>query len=55
VFTSDFLHDQVKMVRTLLSDEVWTRIEFVLPGKEGDPGRTALDNRWFVEAVLWIG
>lgn len=31
------------------------RIEPVLPGKEGDPGRTATDNRWFVEAVLWIG
>ena len=43
------------MIRTLLSDEVWTRIESVLPGKEGDPGRTASDNRWFVEAVLWIG
>ena len=27
----------------------------MLPGKEGDPGRTAADNRWFVEAVLWIG
>lgn len=26
-----------------------------MPGKEGDPGRTAADNRWFVEAVLWIG
>ncbi len=25
-----------------------------LPGKEGDPGRTAKDNRRFVEAVLWI-
>ncbi|HGO6126468.1 TPA: IS5 family transposase [Burkholderia cepacia] len=43
------------MIRTLLSDEVWVRIESVLPGKEGDPGRTAGDNRWFVEAVLWIG
>nr|WP_310144477.1 IS5 family transposase [Burkholderia ambifaria] len=43
------------MIRTLLSDNVWARIESVLPGKEGDPGRTAADNRWFVEAVLWIG
>ncbi|WP_155634011.1 IS5 family transposase [Burkholderia cepacia] len=43
------------MIRTLLSDEVWARIESVLPGKEGDPGRTATDNRWFVEAVLWTG
>ncbi|KVT67342.1 transposase [Burkholderia ubonensis] len=43
------------MIRTLLSDEVWARIESVLPGKEGDPGRTATDNRWFIEAVLWIG
>ncbi|WP_232439725.1 transposase [Burkholderia ubonensis] len=43
------------MIRTLLSDEVWARIESARPGKEGDPGRTASDNRWFVEAVLWIG
>ncbi|MBU9576804.1 IS5 family transposase [Burkholderia multivorans] len=43
------------MIRTLLSDEVWARIKSVLPGKEGDPGRTASDNRWFIEAVLWIG
>ncbi|MGF6935076.1 transposase [Paraburkholderia sp. UCT70] len=43
------------MIRTLLSDELWARIESVLPGKEGDPGRTASDNRWFVEAALWIG
>ncbi|MDR5776696.1 MULTISPECIES: IS5 family transposase [unclassified Caballeronia] len=43
------------MIRTLLSDEIWARIESVLPGKEGDPGRTAADNRWFIEAVLWIG
>jgi transposase len=25
-----------------------------LPGKEGDPGRSAKDNRLFVEAVLWL-
>jgi transposase len=49
------LRKQAKMIRTLLSDEVWARIESVLPGKEGDSGRTASDNRWFVEAVLWIG
>ncbi|PTB25836.1 hypothetical protein C9I56_26440 [Paraburkholderia caribensis] len=24
-------------------------------GEEGDRGRTATDNRWFPEAVLWIG
>lgn len=35
------------MVRTLLSDYVWKKVEAVLPGKEGNRGRTALDNRWF--------
>jgi len=43
------------MVRTLLSDDVWNKIKDILPGKEGDRGRTAADNRWFLEAVLWIG
>jgi transposase len=26
----------------------------LLPGKPGDRGRLAADNRWFVEAVLWM-
>ena len=36
------------------TDEQWLLIEPLLPGKEGDPGRTAKDNRLFVNAVLWI-
>ncbi|MFN7780135.1 MAG: transposase [Betaproteobacteria bacterium] len=42
------------MVRKRLSDAQRKRIEQMLPGKRGDPGRTAADNRLFVEAVLWI-
>ena len=42
------------MNRDLLSDEQWERIAPLLPGKEGDPGRTGRDNRLFVEAVLWL-
>jgi transposase len=38
----------------LLSDEQYERIAPILPGKPGDPGRTASDNRLFLEAVLWI-
>lgn len=38
-----------------LSDEQWNKIKDALPGKESDPGRTATDNRLFVEAVYWIG
>lgn len=37
-----------------ITDEQWQRIEHLLPGKAGDPGRTARDNRLFVNAVLWI-
>jgi transposase len=40
--------------RDLLSDEQWERIAPLLPGKEGDPGRSGEDNRLFVEAVLWL-
>jgi transposase len=43
------------MIRTLLGDEVWAQIKSVLPDKKGAPGRTAADNHWVVEAVLWIG
>lgn len=37
------------------TDENWQRIKHLLPGKQGDPGRTAEDNRRFINAVLWIG
>jgi putative transposase len=37
-----------------LSDEQWARLAALLPGKAGDPGRTAADNRLFVNGVLWV-
>lgn len=37
-----------------LSDTQWEQIRELLPGKAADPGRTALDNRNFVNGVLWI-
>lgn len=42
------------MNRQVLRDDQWERIRDLLPGKLGDPGRTAKDNRLFFEAVLWI-
>lgn len=42
------------MVRRLLRDDPWDRLKDLLPGKAGDPGATAKDNRRFLEAVLWI-
>jgi transposase len=40
--------------RHAISDENWERIKDLLPGKAGDPGVTAKDNRLFLDAVLWI-
>ena len=37
-----------------LSDVQWQRIAQLLPGKQGDPGRTGADNRLFVNGVLWV-
>ena len=37
-----------------LGEAQWTAIASMLPGKEGDPGRTARDNRLFVNGVLWV-
>jgi putative transposase len=37
-----------------LSEAQWVRIAPMLPGKASDPGRTAADNRLFVNAVLWV-
>ena len=42
------------MIRVWLRDDQFERIAALLPGKASDPGRTAADNRLFVEAVLWM-
>jgi transposase len=42
------------MVRRWLRDDQWQRLEPMLPGKASDPGRTAENNRLFIEAVLWV-
>ena len=41
------------MNRYALRDDQWERIKDLLPGKPGDVGVTAHDNRRFVEAVLY--
>jgi transposase len=41
------------MKRYALRDDQWEKIEPLVTGKKGDPGRTAQDNRLFVEAVLY--
>ena len=42
------------MIRLTLSDDQWKRVAPLLPGKEGDPGRSGKNNRMFLEAVLWV-
>lgn len=37
-----------------LTDAQWAKIEALLPGKRSDPGRTAVDNRLFVNAVVYV-
>ena len=39
--------------RVVLRDEQWERIKDLLPGRTGSRGRTARDNRLFIEAVLY--
>lgn len=42
------------MSRRTLTDEQWERIGPLLPGKAGDRGRSAADNRLFIDAILWL-
>jgi transposase len=42
------------MRRHELTDAQWSLIKHHLPGKRSDPGRTAKDNRRFVDGVLWL-
>lgn len=39
--------------RYSLRDDQWEKIEKLLPGRAGSAGRTARDNRLFVEAVIY--
>lgn len=43
-----------KRHRHELTDTQWEKIEPLLPGKKCDPGRTAFDNRLFVNAVVFV-
>lgn len=38
-----------------LREDQWNKIKDFLPGKDTDSGRSAVDNRQFVEAVMWVG
>jgi transposase len=40
--------------RHAIRDEEWERIKDLLPGRPGQRGVTAKDNRLFIDAVLWI-
>jgi transposase len=40
--------------RHAILDGDWERIKDLLPGRAGQPGVTAKDNRLFIDAVLWI-
>jgi transposase len=42
------------LIRLMLSDDQWNRVAPLLPGKQGDPGRSGENNRMFLEAVLWM-
>jgi transposase len=42
------------MVRLILTDTQWAKMEPHCLGKPTDPGRTGSDGRMFLEAVLWI-
>ncbi|WP_460981948.1 transposase [Spirosoma fluminis] len=42
------------MRRYEITDQQWERIAPRLPGKITDVGRSAADNRLFINAVLWI-
>ena len=40
-------------IRYALRDDQWERIKDLLPGRAGQPGAQARDNRLFVDAVLY--
>jgi transposase len=45
---------KIMLRRHELTDEQWNAIKDLLPGKKGDPGVTAKDNRLFVKAIFFV-
>ena len=43
------------LARHALTDAEWERIEHLLPGRPGQTGWLAKDNRLFLDAVLYVG
>lgn len=43
----------MRQERFVITDRSWSILEPLLPGSARDRGRTAKDNRLFLEAVLW--
>ena len=37
-----------------LPEAQWEQIKEYLPGKPGNPGKNAVDNRKFIQAIIWI-
>lgn len=46
--------DTMNADRTMLTDRQWIRIEPLLTGKKGDPGRTGNNNRATLEGILHV-
>jgi transposase len=44
----------IMVSRYELSEAQWSRIQDLLPGRKESVGRTAVDNRTFVNGVLWV-
>ncbi|WP_404947924.1 transposase, partial [Roseovarius sp. TE539] len=54
---SRLIQDQKReaiLSRRTLTDRQWAIIGPLVPGKEGDRGRTGADNRLFLDAILWL-
>jgi transposase len=46
--------EEAMLRRHELTEEQWNAIKDLLPGKEGDPGVTAKDNRLFMNAIFFV-
>lgn len=42
------------MPRSIITEAQWEAVRDLLPGKPGDRGRSGVDNRLALEAMLWI-
>jgi transposase len=51
LFSAFFVYEEDTMSRMVIDDDIWARLEPLLPKPKGRPGK---DDRLFIEGICWV-